>query len=110
MQYLTIRNTNINVSRVSFGTASLHHLLSPKKRNMLLEKALSLGITHFDTSPYYGYGLSEVELGKMLKGQRNDITISTKVGLYPPKNTSYNLFNIWTRKAIGKFYSKLSKP
>ena len=110
MQYLTLRNTNINVSRVSFGTASLHHLLSPKKRNMLLEKALSLGITHFDTSPYYGYGLSEVELGKMLKGQRNDITISTKVGLYPPKNTSYNLFNIWTRKAIGKFYSKLSKP
>ena len=110
MQYLTIRNTNINVSRISFGTASLHHSISAKKRIMLLERALSLGITHFDTSPYYGYGLSEVDIGKVSKVQRNKITIATKVGLYPPKNSSYNSFNILTRKVVGKFYSKLSKP
>jgi len=110
MRYSTIRNTNINVSRLSFGTASLHHLLSSKKRILLLEKSLSLGITHFDTSPYYGYGLSEIDVGKFSKRQRNEITITTKVGLYPPNNSSYNSFSILTRKTLGKFYSKLSKP
>ena len=110
MQYSTIRNTNINVSRISFGTASLHHLLSSKKRILLLEKALSLGITHFDTSPYYGYGLSEIDVGKFSKRQRNEITITTKVGLYPPNNSSCNSFSIFTRKTLGKLYTKISKP
>ena len=30
-----------------------------------------LGISHFDTSPYYGYGLSEIDLGLMSKGRRD---------------------------------------
>ncbi len=110
MQYSTINNTNINVPRISFGTASLHHLISRKKRNVLLETALSLGITHFDTSPYYGHGLAELDLGILLKGRRRDITISTKVGLYPPNKSSHYLFDIWTRKIMGKMNSKFSKP
>ena len=33
-----------------------------KKRKKLLEGAFPLGITHFDTSPYYGFGLAESDL------------------------------------------------
>jgi aryl-alcohol dehydrogenase-like predicted oxidoreductase len=110
VQYATIQNTNINVSRVSFGTASLHHLINSTRRKTLLETALSLGVTHFDTSPYYGYGLSELDLGALLKGRRGDLTVSTKVGLYPPTGASQSVFNVWTRKMLGKFNPKLSKP
>jgi aryl-alcohol dehydrogenase-like predicted oxidoreductase len=110
MQYTAIQNTNINVSRISFGTASLHHLINSTRRQTLLETALSLGVTHFDTSPYYGHGLSELDLGLLLKGRRGDLTVSTKVGLYPPNGSSQSVFNIWTRKILGKFNPKLSKP
>lgn len=39
------------------------------------------GIRHFDTAPYYGYGLSETRIGDALQGiQRSSYTLSTKVG------------------------------
>ena len=80
MRYITIKNTDIKVSRLAFGTASLHHIFSRKKRLNLLEDALMLGISHFDTSPYYGYGLSEIDLGLMSKGRRDHVSITTKIG------------------------------
>lgn len=39
------------------------------------------GIRHFDTAPYYGYGLSETRIGNALQGiERASYTLSTKVG------------------------------
>ncbi len=39
------------------------------------------GIRHFDTAPYYGYGLSETRIGDALEGVgRSTYTLSTKVG------------------------------
>ncbi|AIF48108.1 oxidoreductase [Dyella japonica A8] len=39
------------------------------------------GIRHFDTAPYYGYGLSETRIGNALEGvERSSYTLSTKVG------------------------------
>lgn len=39
------------------------------------------GIRHFDTAPYYGYGLSESRIGEALAGvERGSYTLSTKVG------------------------------
>jgi aryl-alcohol dehydrogenase-like predicted oxidoreductase len=45
--------------------------------------ALDLGITHIDTSPYYGRGMSEVLLGIALRDvARDSYTLSTKLGRY----------------------------
>jgi D-threo-aldose 1-dehydrogenase len=39
------------------------------------------GIRHFDTAPYYGYGVSETRIGEALAGiERASYTLSTKVG------------------------------
>lgn len=39
------------------------------------------GIRHFDTAPYYGYGLSEIRIGDALAGiDRVTYTLSTKAG------------------------------
>ena len=110
MQTALIENTDIYVSRLSFGTASLHHLYSTQQRQQLLKAVATSGITHLDTSPYYGYGLAESDVGYFLKGHRNEFTITTKVGLYPYIRASNNTFEVWTRKVIGKIYLKLSSP
>src|SRR5262245_6642274 len=39
------------------------------------------GIRYFDTAPFYGAGLSEIRMGKILsKHKRDDYVLSTKVG------------------------------
>jgi len=110
MKRLTIENTDILVSRISFGTASLHHLFSAGQRQQLLETAVSVGISHFDTSPYYGYGLAESDLGVFMHGQRNHFTVTTKVGLYPFDGAAHSALGVWARKAVGKLNSRLSLP
>lgn len=111
MNYTILPNTDVKVSRLSFGTASLHRLFFGSERQKLLFKAFDLGITHFDTSPYYGYGIAEKELGKFFKHIPDQFTVATKVGLYPPGNRSMEIdFEVFIKKFIGKFYSPLSKP
>lgn len=110
MQYSVIENTDVRVSRISFGTASLHHLFSGRQRQHLLETAASAGISHFDTSPYYGYGLAESDLGVFMQGRRHAFTVTTKVGLYPFGSAAHGAMDVWARKVAGKFYPRVSAP
>lgn len=73
--------SKLDVSRLGFGTASLHHLYRNGDRVSLLAGALDCGITHFDTAPMYGEGLSERVLGRFLSGgERQRVTLTTKIG------------------------------
>jgi len=54
-----------------------------------LEAAWNSGVRHFDTSPWYGLGLSERRFGHFLRNKkREEFTLSTKVGrlLTPDKD------------------------
>lgn len=82
MQKILIPQTRLEVSRVSFGTASIHHLISEKERRQLLSAALDGGICHFDTAPMYGEGIAERAVGQFLGASRANISIATKIG-YP---------------------------
>jgi len=110
MNQIIINGTNIRVSRIGFGTGSLHHLFGRASRRRLLEAAADSGITHFDTSPYYGYGLAEIELGHLIHGRRSGFTLTTKVGLYPWRFANTHVVGVWTRKALGKLLPKMSLP
>lgn len=110
MRRVTLQGTTINVSRLSFGTASLHRLLTSRRRQDLLAAAFDHGFTHFDTAPYYGFGIAEQELGRFLKGRQGKITITTKVGLYPPGGLHPNTGSVWIRKAAGKVLPVFSRP
>ncbi|MGP1683834.1 MAG: aldo/keto reductase [Giesbergeria sp.] len=107
---MTLQGTEINVSRLSFGTASLHHLPTSRRRQELLAAAFDHGITHFDTAPYYGYGIAEQELGRFLRGRRGRVTVTTKVGLYSPGGAHPNTVSVWTRKLAGKLLPAFSRP
>lgn len=75
----------VSTSRLGFGTTSLLALDNEQDRFELLAAALDLGIRHFDTAPYYGYGQAERTLGRFLKGRRDGVTVTTKFGIAPPR-------------------------
>ena len=110
MRRVALSGTEINVSRLSFGTASLHHLPTSRRRQDLLAAAFDHGLTHFDTAPYYGFGIAEQELGRIPKGRRDRLTIATKVGLYPPGALHPNTASVWIRKGAGKVLPAFSRP
>jgi D-threo-aldose 1-dehydrogenase len=78
-----LRGTGVVTSTVGFGCAGLFRIPQRKARVAVLDAAYEAGIRHFDTSPMYGLGLAEVELGAFLKRHREDVTITTKFGIDP---------------------------
>jgi aryl-alcohol dehydrogenase-like predicted oxidoreductase len=104
-----IVNTSLCISRIAFGTSSLHHLGSVRERSRLISMALDSGITHFDTSPYYGFGLAEQALS-VLGSRGPEVSLATKVGLYPPGGAQQSQIKVLARKIAGKFVRRLSKP
>ncbi|GLQ45870.1 oxidoreductase [Dyella lipolytica] len=71
-------------SPLSFGGAPLGNLyesVGDDAAAATIARAWQQGIRHFDTAPYYGYGLSESRLGDALSHlPRESYTLSTKVG------------------------------
>ncbi len=109
MRRVTIPGTDIEVSRFIFGTAMLHHLQSTIQQTSLLEAAADAGFSHFDTAPYYGFGIAEDILGRLL-ARRRELSVTTKVGLYPPWRPARSLLEVKARKAAGKLVPGISKP
>jgi aryl-alcohol dehydrogenase-like predicted oxidoreductase len=64
----------------------------------LLEVAHASGITHFDTARSYGYGEAESALGEFLTRRRDDVTITTKLGIVPPRRSR----SLQAGKAVGR--------
>jgi len=72
------------VSPMGFGAAPIGNLYEEVDDAVAIasvEAACDAGIGYFDTAPYYGYGLSEIRLGRGIKRvPRHSVAISTKVG------------------------------
>ena len=73
-----------------FGGAHLGELfetLPERQAEAALEAAWDGGVRYFDTAPWYGHGLSEHRIGRLLqKKPRDRFALSTKVGrvYHPP--------------------------
>lgn len=72
------------LSPLAFGGAPLGNLyaeVGEEAAQAAVQRAWDGGIRHFDTAPYYGFGLSESRLGNALAHvSRASFTLSTKVG------------------------------
>ena len=79
-----ISKTDVTVTEVSFGCASignLYHAVTDAQAQEVIAAAWQEGIRYFDTAPHYGRGLSEQRLGNFLRNKpRDKYTLSTKVG------------------------------
>lgn len=84
MRERTLRGTDVRLTELAFGAASLGNLYtvtSPESAAEAVATAWDLGIRYFDTAPHYGLGLSERRLGAAIAAYpRQDVVISTKVG------------------------------
>ncbi len=96
MKKRKLGNTEIYLSAIGFGGAPIGNLfekLDELTCYKTLERCNDSNINLYDTSPYYGNGLSEHRLGNYLKTLKADsYYLSTKVGRYltPEKNKKIN--------------------
>jgi len=86
MKYRRLGKTGLMVSEVSFGTgdnAGLMMNAPAPERERTLARALELGVNFFDTSPDYGKGQAETNLGAALRALGADVLVATKVEIMP---------------------------
>lgn len=80
----TIGKTGLEVTVLGFGGAPLGDFFDhiPEDRALAtVEAAWDAGVRVFDTSPYYGHGLSEHRFGHVLRQKPSgQVVLSTKVG------------------------------
>ena len=104
MEYTTLGDTGMEVSRIclgcmSFGTSSWRDWVLDEEAGLeLVERAIDLGINFFDTANMYSDGESERVLGKALEGRRDENVVATKV--YFQMNESDPNSGGLSRKAI----------
>src|SRR5271156_4023654 len=85
MEYRKLGQTDLHLSLVGFGGASLggvYGKIDPAEAIRAVHLAVDNGINFFDSSPYYGTTLSETRLGEALVGRRERVVLATKCGRY----------------------------
>tara|TARA_B100000315_G_scaffold224820_1_gene230625 strand:- start:529 stop:1536 length:1008 start_codon:yes stop_codon:yes gene_type:complete len=84
MKYRQLPRTELSLPEVGFGVWTVATdwwgRISEEQRTALLENALELGVTLFDTADTYGEGFGEEILAKVLGHRRKELTIATKFG------------------------------
>jgi len=84
MRYRRFGATDLLASEVGFGVwtvgTPMWGIRDEAVAVRLLQRALDLGITLYDTADVYGDGLGETLLAKAFGGKRTEVVYSTKVG------------------------------
>ena len=94
MEKRKLGRTDIHPTALSFGASSL----GAEFRNVDLSEclksvhvAMDVGMNFIDTSPYYGRGMSEIMLGRVLPEiPRDSYTLCTKLGRYAPAHFDFS--------------------
>jgi D-threo-aldose 1-dehydrogenase len=72
--------TAVELDELGFGGATISRV-GETQAAAALDAAWQAGIRYYDTAPWYGRGLSELRVGRLLREQpRSDFVVSTKVG------------------------------
>jgi len=73
------------VPAIGLGCMNLSHAYgkppSPDEGRAVLQKALDIGITHFDSAALYGFGRNEELVGPFLKPHREQVVLVSKCGM-----------------------------
>jgi D-threo-aldose 1-dehydrogenase len=84
IEKVPLGRTILRVTRLGFGGVPLGGLykdVSEDEAGATVRRTLELGVNYFDTAPIYGFGKSEIRLGRELAScDRNTFVVATKVG------------------------------
>ena len=105
MEYITLKNSDLKVSRLCMGGCPMGGYgwgnVQEKELIDAVHTALDHGITMFDTADTYGLGQSERTLGKALGERRKYVVIADKFGVRVGKNgTVYDNSPGYIREAL----------
>jgi aryl-alcohol dehydrogenase-like predicted oxidoreductase len=78
MKYLKLGSSDLEVSEIGFGCMSLKG--EAADNHEIVNEALNAGINYFDTADLYDHGANEILIGNLLKPQRKQLILATKVG------------------------------
>ena len=78
MEYRNLGNSGLQVSVVGLGCNNFGMRLDAAATKAVVDKAIDMGITFFDTADVYGRGKSEEYLAPALKPHRRNVVIATK--------------------------------
>jgi aryl-alcohol dehydrogenase-like predicted oxidoreductase len=104
MEYTTLGDTGMTVSKICLGCMSFgdsdwrEWVLDEEAGKEIVERALELGVTFFDTANMYSNGESERVLGEALAGHREETVVATK-GYFQMDESNPNSGGL-SRKAI----------
>ena len=93
MEYRPLGDSGLVVSVLALGCNNFGGRMDIQSSLRVVDAAIDLGITLFDTADIYGnlfgnIGGSEIALGDMLKGRRDKILLATKFG-YTDRDMGY---------------------
>jgi aryl-alcohol dehydrogenase-like predicted oxidoreductase len=73
--------SDLDVSQIGLGALHFGTYLSENQSAEIIGYALDSGINLIDVGPLYGNGLAERIVGKVIAGRRDQVILTTKVGL-----------------------------
>jgi aryl-alcohol dehydrogenase-like predicted oxidoreductase len=79
MKTRLLGRTGVSVSQLCFGTMSFGGDADEATSTAMFKAVRDAGINFFDTANEYSKGRSEEILGRLMKGERDDLVITTKV-------------------------------
>ncbi|MEO8119523.1 MAG: aldo/keto reductase [Rhodoferax sp.] len=80
MQYRNLGNSNLQVSALCLGTMMFGDQTDRTGAAAIVADAHEHGVNYIDTADVYSKGGSEAMVGELLKGQRHDWVLATKLG------------------------------
>jgi aryl-alcohol dehydrogenase-like predicted oxidoreductase len=85
---IVVPGTDVRLPSYGYGCAALMARTTRAESVRLLEAAFDAGVTHFDVARSYGYGEAESAVGDLLARHRDAVTVTTKLGIAPPRRTA----------------------
>lgn len=94
MEKRPLASTGLELSVLSFGASSIGAEFRPidvPEALRCVQVALDRGMNYIDTAAYYGRGMSELMLGRVLPEiPRDSYILSTKLGRYAPQHFDFS--------------------
>ena len=114
MEYITLMNSDLTVSRICMGGCPMGQYgwgaVQEEELLSAVSEAVENGINFFDTADTYGLGTSEKTLAKALGSRKNDVVIADKFGVRVENgHTFYDNSPEWIEKALAGSLQRLGR-
>ncbi len=108
MQYRRLGKSNLKVSALCLGTMMFADQTDRAEAQSIVADAREHGVNYIDTADVYSLGAAESMVGELLKGQRDEWVLATKLGNPMSKRINDRHFSrTWMLRALDASLQRL---